>query len=573
MNPLLITLLTAFCLTANAGHESKGGDGFEIGGAVKLFDTLEHDQPFTPSDLPEYKKFIEPQFIILRSKLPRTAQYIQGFLTRGIRPRWYFVKYSLREVKDESQSSLVLTYNKVQVASNDGVAVQIEKSLRDKMEEIERAWLLTHEAFWSAADLSGDARSVRNLTSLLFHDKLKIFTAEDIAAEIRRSIPAEGPKGSKLRQALRLDLGEEVLKVPEELRDLEKRWKNLSLMSDGVTPSECVDETDQCVFLDQATSLYWSAKSPTGDGILDFSDAEEGCRSLKSWGGYSDWSLPSFNEMLSSKTAKGDSSSGKMLIFDVTKLVPRFGLFNAFYWTATAHETKEQTHFAFNLQANQHRAVEDAALLSWRCVRSNLSAWQDVSRKSDGETLTVCKEKSDECAFLDKKNDMIWMEQSKATRTRDMTSADACPKRWAGMDGGWKTPSGKEVRDALDAGLGRLALRYDAFAPEPFGTFTYRGEGRGAGLYSEVFGRDSIYWGHYLSDTSWHCVRPLHYQPPADPKPKIGTIVDSDGDGVLDHEDICPRTRKGSVIHREGQFKGCAQGQQPGTGLYPEERQ
>ena len=98
---VLALLLAGTEILANKGNEAHGGGGvlippdalqrgLRVGneGAVELFDTMEYDKEFVPSELAEYTDGIRPKLEILRAKLPRTAHYLEAVLNRGIRPRW-----------------------------------------------------------------------------------------------------------------------------------------------------------------------------------------------------------------------------------------------------------------------------------------------------------------------------------------------------------------------------------------------------------------------------------------------------------------------------------------------------
>lgn len=149
-------------LTNGYTEAGNGGDAFKEptqGDKLLLLDTIEHKNPFNPSNEAAYKEFILSSINVLASKAPLAAEFLKYIFTAG-GPAWYFVEHAITKVAMTGSSPIDLTLfsdgqvdadpntYKVQVAKTDidTNEVFIVKEYWDQFSPEEKAFELLHEA-------------------------------------------------------------------------------------------------------------------------------------------------------------------------------------------------------------------------------------------------------------------------------------------------------------------------------------------------------------------------------------------------------------------------------------------
>jgi len=126
-----------------------GGDAFEVGdGKIKIFDEIEYSRAFYPPDEPAYQTIILPQIEKLSKRLPVVAAYLKFIFEHGA--MWYIVDAKLKDVDASGSTNLILTSNKIQAAVTKNGITQISRDVKDKLSIESFAFLMLHEALWSA---------------------------------------------------------------------------------------------------------------------------------------------------------------------------------------------------------------------------------------------------------------------------------------------------------------------------------------------------------------------------------------------------------------------------------------
>ncbi|MBI1859776.1 MAG: DUF1566 domain-containing protein [Deltaproteobacteria bacterium] len=430
---LILLCTQSFAVEGSGSH---GGDVFEVGGATRVFDVLEYEKEFTPTEVAVYAQLIAPQIAELKKKLPRAGRHLEAAFIRGIKPRWYFVKYKLKEIHDEGASYLVLSFQKTQIAVNSGRVVQISQDLFDKLEARDSAYLLMHEAVISAigVDLVRDGSEVRSLAALFMHKNLKNFSTKDLVEEILTIV--DEPK-SKLQELAALDGGKSSVSATSAA------FEDQSTLNDGKTPSSCLDDTNHCVFKDVKTGVYWGPLSEA----KTWSEAVKHCQSLNPYGGFKDWRLPQVNEL---KELAGQSE-----LADLYDSNSHWGTLAGAIWSQTTYPDDRTRAVSYDLQfKSMSNHAKEATGLSFRCVRSNIDQrWKDVSYNSGGTDRIACTGPLDQCAFLETRTGLTWSHTTPAYRTSNTLSmtyegaTSACnhlnsygPRGFAGQQK-WRLPS------------------------------------------------------------------------------------------------------------------------------------
>lgn len=486
---LFFGFLSAPC--AFAGNESHGGGGalinekdldagVEIGDQkiAEVFDVLDYDAEFVPSELKEFESHISPALATLKSKLPRTAHYLREIFSRGLAPRWYFVKYKLKRVKEDWPSTnQILTFEHIQAALNDGVKVQIQRSFWEKLEPRSKARLLVHEALRSAIGFKFPQPTprIRSLASLLLHRNLASFPKDKLAEELLNELEicSDGTTMNRLYQLVRSDAGS----LSGELED----WQDVTVLEDGITPGKCTYLTDQCVFRDPRRFFEWTRTSPDSrpSGTLSWSKAKDACSNLRDWGGHGDWALPTFSQ-LQDAIAKLGSLSRKL---------EAFGHEHHFVWASTIpfrdpwsaappdFDPSERWRWAWELASGKARAINETAAVSYLCVRDALKLWDVLAVGVEARPKPTCEEASDECGLVHKRSRLIWSEPgpnyvpsySGPRRPGDqgetelVTATTFCRNlKWMGIRG-WRLPTYREFLEARADGAFGRALKVEAF--------------------------------------------------------------------------------------------------------------
>ncbi|MBI1859783.1 MAG: DUF1566 domain-containing protein [Deltaproteobacteria bacterium] len=469
MKTLSAILLAMAVITGSSfakdGSGSHGGDLIEIGGAKHVFDVLEYDKEFAPTELEEYTTLIAPKIAILKNKLPRVGRYMENIFTRGIQPRWYFVKYSLKEINDEGPTNLlILSYKKVQVAINSGRVIQIDEGLFKELPARERAYLLMHEAVISAigVELVRDGSELRSLGAFFLHKNLGQFTTQEIGQEILGIV--KEPE-SKLETLATMDTGGSGTLLGKS------EYVDLSTLSDGKTPSSCLSASDHCVFQQLSTGLNWTRNFADEIGNKSWTEANGFCSKLTQWGGHSRWRLPTLREE-------------QFFVAQNTKNIvdnfPHWGSVTGPLWSSSSYVTNPLHAWWFDIQfgvsGHQERLETQMA---FRCVRSDLDdEWTDISLTANGATATTCNGFYDQCAFAHKTSGLVWSNINPGYRRNDIGGAytyleakSAC-KQINGMNEGrgyagrkdWHLPSSDEWVIGFRARYATYASRFSVDA-------------------------------------------------------------------------------------------------------------
>lgn len=148
-----LLLLVVFCLASASAQASKfvgnGGDAFETAnGQVKIFDEIEYSEAFHPVDEPAYQNIILPQIQKLAKRLPATAAYLKFIFEQGA--MWFLVDAKLKNIDATGTTNLIVTSNKIQAAVTKNGITQISRDVKNRLSEQSFAFLMLHEALWSA---------------------------------------------------------------------------------------------------------------------------------------------------------------------------------------------------------------------------------------------------------------------------------------------------------------------------------------------------------------------------------------------------------------------------------------
>ena len=311
MKPFLIIFLSMLALdSAYASRGSEGGNGgevFEIGERVILFDALEYGENFDPKNVNDAKpwEIIDNRLNKLKDKMPATADYLRSFFSHG-KMVWWFIteeQIKLAPTGTAGDTNVIITYKQEQIAVNSKGMVQIRKQLWDKLTDRQKAWLLTHEMFWSALGdpYIGNGQSIRALTALLMGKQIEDFTTYNLARFMNRYIGDDGRR-SKLSRKVGQDLSAGFGRGDFSVEEVETQYGVMNLVS----------------FFNQSmgSGLYLSTVNPTrgyetpyfddytGDVYLkdDASsfklniDVSELCENLEVYGDMN-WHLPSEDEI------------------------------------------------------------------------------------------------------------------------------------------------------------------------------------------------------------------------------------------------------------------------------------
>ncbi len=182
-----ILMVTFPCLAqAVDGEMRNGGDGIGIGGIVKAFAKVEYSEPFIPQNYKKSWNIIDIQLRKIAKHLPRSAAYLESMFIKG-RLSWFLVEAKLKDVKDEGDTAIVLNVNKEQLAVNEGNVVQIRKDLWEKMDDVNKAYCIVHEALEVANGKKSyhSAKQVRSLVGLFFDKNIDQYSSENLARTIK----------------------------------------------------------------------------------------------------------------------------------------------------------------------------------------------------------------------------------------------------------------------------------------------------------------------------------------------------------------------------------------------------
>lgn len=496
-------LLNLFTTQARAvsGHESHGGAGVVLdpsklssddkAGSVEVFDKLEYDKEFLVQDQEEFKTFISPKLDILKSKLPRTGRFLEQIMIRGISPRWYFVKYGLKPVSDASDTTkLILSFDRVQIAVNDGLKVQIQEDFWKGLEPRSRAFLLMHEALRSAIgiDFFQTSDIVKSVTSLLLNQNLQTFAAQSIAEELTQVL-APCRKG-----AINSVLFDLVFADSHYQPKTEAGWEDVSVLEDGLTPTSCAFDGDRCAFRDTRTGTIWSMISPDKStaATLNYEQAGLACKRINGFAGYYSWKLPSFSQLNDFITKAND----------LTKNFPEFGNINNALWSRTKPQDDPWNFFVdfkpvsdldawgVHVASGQIRSINRMAEIPYLCVNDAIAGWEEATTNASGDQSKKCADTSDQCSFKDLTTGLTWSEPGpvytkryKGLRRIDdlgfvsqQVAVTGCETLiWNGIEG-WRLPSQRDIQDAKRDGILSLILSNEAFGNLE-GTFWFDGSG------------------------------------------------------------------------------------------------
>lgn len=401
--------------------------------------------------------------------------------------------------------------------------------------------------------------------------------------------------------------------------DLDGNWEDVSTMEDGINPAPCDDDKKHCVFLNKSTQQMWTSvflrEEISGVGELkNHQEAVDACRSLKNWGGYSDWRLPTFFEM--DRTPLGIFSSKKIRSLD------------DYFWTAThllpspdhpfdTQEEEKPWAFRAPFSTQKSRQFDPRAVFSWFCVRSEVAKrWSDVSRAEDG-AVTLCSRPEHHCVLKDNRTNLLWSERSPGKVDFDPLSGDLLTQddarnycsslRFAGQSG-WRLPDMNELARANENGLFTISIQTEHMGD--IGTELWssvREQGKRSNRtveFSYAFSMSGV--SPSVEDFRTHKsainlprgqLEVLSYGAAGLPYPKRTFVCvkpggssltqqhvpvqestthpngDEDGDGVENSIDKCPNTPKGSLVWMPGKrlpdgrdsrpFWGCSGGQIP----------
>ena len=474
---------------AGEGHETHGGGGIiidpdglstgkETPGSVEVFDKLEYDNEFLAQDQDEYRSYIAPKIDTLKTKLPRTGAFLEQVFIRGISPRWYFVRYGLKRIHDPSETShLFLSSRRVQIAANDGIKIQIQKTLYDSLEPKSRSYLLMHEGIRSAIglDFSQTSDQVKSIASLILNKNLDFFSAADIAKELLATLASSEDKGKK-SPFFNLVFADSHFQQKEIAG-----WEDISVLEDGITPTSCSFQTDRCAFRDTERGLIWTMASPNKarGALLNYDQAVLSCKDFSGYAGYYSWKLPTFSEF-------------KDVVARFGKLVesfPAFGNNNAAFWSASSPDTDPWSTFfslspldplkgwAVNLATSQVREVNRSAEIPYVCVVDHFTGWTEASTDMTGKTLQSCTGPGSQCAYKDNHSGLVWSSPGPQYTPRyqgrrrsedsgfvsQQVAVGSCESlKWAGLSD-WRLPTERELADAKRDGLIGVSIAHEFF--------------------------------------------------------------------------------------------------------------
>ena len=162
----------------------------------------------------------------------------------------------------------------------------------------------------------------------------------------------------------------------EKPKSVDQLWEDYSTAEDGFSPHLCTDANQQCVFLShdaleglRVTSVTVRQGVSGTSELRNFAAADAACRSLKNWGGHSDWHLPSFFELLTLRK-------------NLLALFQKYPFLNSgthYFWTDTDKiEPKElpsgvfsqdpKQYWAIQLEPFFYRQVDPRAAINFICV-------------------------------------------------------------------------------------------------------------------------------------------------------------------------------------------------------------
>ncbi len=557
------------------GQEGHGADALSVGGALEIWDRVEHDKSFKPAKEKPYLNHLKPRLERFKQLFRRGGILLSQKFDRGIDPQWYFVKpkMKLKDIKDEGASPLVLMFKdnegkKHQLAANKGTVVYFDKEVHDQLSELSQAWSYMHEALISAigVEFVKDGAQIRELTSLFMNEDFLGYTADELSKSILAIV---GNKESELYKELKLDISGSSSEI------LPKGWFDFSRNAQGKPVSSCLEATDQCVFKNKTTGLYWSGVAPKSGKNLNWKAAQEACKSLKNWGGFSDWRLPSSEEMKKTKTAEFTAIVAKNKFFGPNTQIT---------WSETPHQTDSARAMATDMRNGSEDDFDIEDELEWRCVRSDTAKyWTDMSYLLNGEELkySSCHRKNAFCRLKDRNSGILWSQLSpnqKATtaKTSYLPAESACASLKAAGGVAWRIPTLEEVVDAHSRGITNAFGRYS----DPTGLlselsiWTNKRISRSVktdflrSVYSFSTAKETqipmqfYNYGYSFEEKlteSGDFVSEYHYLCVQTSFSNLGP--DDDGDGIPDKFDKCPKTEAGVVVVPEGSDAGCSKQQ------------
>ncbi len=555
-------------LEALKSQESKGAHGFlKVGPAERVFvlkDRLSLGEPIMPTELKEYAP------LKARLDLLRNNKYfikLVGLLekqTKGILPTWHVNDVELRKIEDpdEKTSPLIITYKRMQVADNNGDRVLIAREPWNMMVEnpedkgIDRTMTIAHEMFRLAVGIrcKQDGRDIEGLVGVLFNPALEKWLEmwpEDVARQMRSYVRDES---SELYQVLDSAFVMQQLPAPEG-------WTDESTTENGKSLASCRRASDQCVYRDLKTQLYWTELNPnkTGDGARSGVTQPElatACSELGKWGGFDDWRVPSKYEYLEAATNKFKLLSG-------SHTAPSFfGPANVLVWTNET-VTKERGT-VINADTGTPSTKDADVSAPFHCVRGDFQTfWKDLSFR-DAKYVS-CDEFGATCIIEEKATGLWWTSRNPATTVKD-TKLDGkeahyfCKSlsiKYAGKDSGWRVPQEDEWKGAFQRDIFRMMQRYSPMS-EPvsatLSSFDYDSQRENrANPEKKIVER-------YHDSLPFHCVWGGRICKKSE---------DQDCDGVKNEFDRCYGTERGARVYttkNNNFWCGCAEGQRPADG-------
>ena len=153
-------------------------------------------------------------------------------------------------------------------------------------------------------------------------------------------------------------------------------WTDYSTTEDGFSPSLCTDKNQQCVFLykkgGEVTSVTVREGVSGTSELRNLAAADAACKSLKNWGGYSDWRLPTFDEL-------------QQISESLIPLFEKYNFINSgahFFWTSSKSIPQDQfpegvkeqdpdQYWAIQLNPSSIRQVNPRAAINFICMRNS----------------------------------------------------------------------------------------------------------------------------------------------------------------------------------------------------------
>lgn len=440
MKPIT-ALILLFSFSAEAGREAGGGIVFSIDKEVHIFAQEERGREFIVSEDPltrsVYQNEIAPQLERLQKVFPPVADYLRVRFEGRKSPRWYFSKFRMKPTNDLGKVDIEIAYKDSegklhQLARNNGDEIKISnfdpKVFDPKSEEPftsyggwesiksdeSKAWFLFYELI--EAEIRKEYRK-KDHSYLPSSEKINQIVGLLLSKNLERRYALNGAEF--LDELGRLTKGDEVpglsslyelTKVSENVPEF-KNWKNVSVDRTGPPKSaSCRYRHEDCVFKIATYkpirfTNYWSEAFLTEEAGQDFqfksyAEVQKTLAAInkQGFGGYSDWRIPSTNEL---------REAFDQGLIELINKVPFFGNLpdsrSISIWTTDIDESAVTTHgyWVWDLLAGKWTSKRFRTdRYGWIFVRNEASElWQDLSTEPDHVTPTKCELNRHECVL------------------------------------------------------------------------------------------------------------------------------------------------------------------------------